>query len=73
MKKKVILACTRRRVSEYIREQLEKMLGEYADFGMLLVNQEMPGQILCNLVVAISEETAKQVAPLLMGGTELIV
>ena len=73
MKKKVILACTRRRVSEYIREQLEKMLGEYADFGMLLVNQEMPGQIRCDLVVAISEETAKQVAPLLMGGTELIV
>lgn len=72
-KKKVIIACTRRRVSEYIRAQLEKMLGGYAEVGMLLVNQEVSCRIRCDLVIAISEEIANQVAPFLIGDTEIIV
>lgn len=73
MKKKVIIACKRRRVSEYIRSQLEEMLGDYADVGMLIVNQEPTCRIRCDLVIAISEEIAKQVAPYLIGDTEIIV
>ncbi|MCB6609561.1 sigma 54-interacting transcriptional regulator [[Clostridium] symbiosum] len=73
MKKKVIIACTRRRVSEYIKEQLEELLGEYADIGMMLINQESACRIRCDLVIAISEEMAKQVAPMLMSDTEIIV
>ena len=73
MKKKVIIACTRRRVSEYIKEQLEELLGEYADIGMMLINQESACRIRCDLVIAISEEMAKQVAPMLMNDTEIIV
>lgn len=72
-KKKVIIACTRRRVSEYIRAQLEEMLGGYAKVGMLLVSQEVSCRIRCDLVIAISEEIANQVAPFLIGDTEIIV
>lgn len=73
MKKKVIIACTRRQVSEYIKEQLEEMLGEFAEISMLLVNQTPACFVRCDLVIAISEEMAKQVAPMLMDDTEIIV
>lgn len=73
MKKKVIIACTRRFVSEYIKKQLEDMLGEYAKVSMLLVNQDISARISCDLVVAITEEMAKRVAPMLMENTEIIV
>lgn len=72
-KKKVIIACTRRRVSEDIRTQLEEMLGGYAEVGMLLISQEVSCRIRCDLVIAISEEIANQVAPFLIGDTEIIV
>lgn len=73
MKKKVIIACTRRSVSEFLRIQLEELLGEYADVGMLLVNQKQVGRIRCDLVIAISEEVVKEISPLLIGDTEIMV
>lgn len=72
-KKKVIIACTRRRVSESIQKQLENMLGDYADVRLLLINEEQVGKIYCDLVIAISEEVAGYIAPYLMGNTEIIV
>ena len=73
MKKKVIIACTRRQVSEYIKIQLQELLGGYGGISMILVMQEPPCRIRCDLVIAISEEMAKQVSPMLMTDTEIIV
>ena len=72
-RKKVIIACTRRRVSETIRIQLTELIGEYADVSLLVVSENSISGINCDLVVAISGEVAKWIAPFLMEGTEIIV
>ena len=72
-RKKVIIACTRRRVSETIRIQLTELIGEYADVSLLVVSENSISGINCDLVVAISDEVAKWIAPFLMEGTEIIV
>ena len=58
-RKKVIIACTRRRVSETIRIQLTELIGEYADVSLLVVSENSISGINCDLVVAISDEVAK--------------
>ena len=65
-RKKVIIACTRRRVSETIRIQLTELIGEYADVSLLVVSENSISGINCDLVVAISDEVAKWIAPFLI-------
>lgn len=72
-KKKVVIACKRRSVSQFIQDQLEEMLGDYADISMVLVNEEPNLKIHCDLVIAISEEIARKTIPMLLGNTEVIM
>lgn len=73
MLKKVLIVCARRLAAEYVRGQLEAMLSGYARVDILEAGEEFAGRIRCDLVIAVSEEVAKQAAPFLMGDTEITV
>ena len=52
---------------------MTELIGEYADVSLLVVSENSISGINCDLVVAISDEVAKWIAPFLMEGTEIIV